>query len=65
MSKSRNINEALSLVRTIDQDDAIFVACALAYRDSILWSDDKRLKFVQKINVFNTFEMIGYFMQQR
>ena len=37
-------NEALRIVEQIDPDDAVFVACALAYPNSIIWSDDKALK---------------------
>jgi len=51
-------DEALRLVKGIDEDDAIFVACALAYNDSYIWSDDKRLKIVKKVRVLNTKEIM-------
>ncbi|MCX6706730.1 MAG: PIN domain-containing protein [Candidatus Woesearchaeota archaeon] len=50
--------EALEIVRQIDPDDAIFIACALAYPDSIIWSDDKKLKNQAKIKVINTQKII-------
>ena len=53
----RHKNKASGLVRDIDPDDAVFVACALAYPGSIIWSDDKQLKRLTKVKVLNTFEM--------
>ncbi|MFO8015883.1 MAG: PIN domain-containing protein [Candidatus Woesearchaeota archaeon] len=50
--------EAMKIVENIDPDDVIFAACALAYKESILWSDDKRLKKQSTIKVLNTKEMI-------
>jgi len=35
--------EAFEAVKLIDPDDVIFVACIMAYPNSILWSEDKRL----------------------
>ena len=49
--------EALSIVKDIDPDDVIFVACALAYPSSIIWSDDKKLKNQNKVNVLSTKEI--------
>lgn len=50
-------DEAIEIVKKIDIDDSIFIACALAYKDSILWSDDKQLKNQNKIKVLNTSEI--------
>ena len=50
--------EALEIVRQIDPDDAIFIACALAYPNSIIGSDDKKLKNQAKIKVINTQKII-------
>ncbi|HIH37705.1 PIN domain-containing protein [Candidatus Woesearchaeota archaeon] len=49
--------EAVSIIRNIDMDDAVFIACALAYPGSIIWSDDKKLKLQQRIRVFNSSEI--------
>ncbi|MBW2975991.1 PIN domain-containing protein [Candidatus Woesearchaeota archaeon] len=46
--------ESLEIVRKIDSDDQIFIACALAYPGSILWSDDKKLKKQSKVKVLST-----------
>ena len=51
--------EAYEIVKDIDQDDTLFIACALAYPDSIIWSDDKRLKQQSKIRIVNTSEMLN------
>ena len=50
-------NQAYELVKDIDPDDILFIACALAYPESIIWSDDKKLKQQHKINIINTTEM--------
>ena len=49
--------EALEILKDIDPNDAIFLACTLAYPDAILWSEDKRLKMQTKIKVLNTKEI--------
>lgn len=51
-------DRALDLVKDIDRDDAIFVACALAYDGSYIWSDDRKLKTVKNVRVLNTKEII-------
>ena len=43
--------EAVNIVKGIDTDDAVFIACALAYPNSIIWSDDKKLKKQDKIKL--------------
>ncbi len=50
--------EALEIIKDIDINDIIFIACALVYPNSIIWSDDKRLKTQTKIKVLNTKEII-------
>jgi predicted nucleic acid-binding protein len=50
--------EAYEAVKDIDPDDAVFVACVLAYPGSILWSDDKKLKNLSSITVLNTKDLI-------
>lgn len=49
--------EALEIIKDIDIDDVTFIACALAYPDSILWSDDKKIKKQSKVKVLNTTEI--------
>ena len=46
--------EALEIVKGIDSDDQIFIACALAYPNSILWSDDKKLQNQSRVKVLKT-----------
>jgi predicted nucleic acid-binding protein len=33
--------EAIEILKDIDIDDAPFIACGLAYSNSVLWSDDE------------------------
>jgi predicted nucleic acid-binding protein len=51
--------EAYEAVKDIDPDDVLFVACVLAYPNSVLWSDDKKLKKLMQITVFNTKEILN------
>ena len=53
-------DEAVEIIKDIDLDDAPFIACALAYPNSAIWSDDKKLKNQYKIKILNTKEMIDY-----
>lgn len=53
--------KALELVKDIDIDDVLFVACVLAYPNSVLWSYDKQLKNIPGITVINTKELIDLF----
>lgn len=46
--------KALEIVKTIDPNDAVFIACALAHPNSIIWSDDKKLKKQERVKVLNT-----------
>ena len=50
--------EALNVIGKIDPDDVLFIACALAYENSIIWSDDKKLKNQTRVKVLNTSEII-------
>lgn len=50
--------EAHELMKNIDVNDTLFVACALAYDGSILWSNDSQLKKQSRIKVINTAEAI-------
>jgi len=50
--------KALEIIKDIDKDDVLFIACALAYPNSVIWSDDKALKQQNIINVMNTREFI-------
>ncbi len=52
--------DALEIVKAIDPDDILFVACALAYPNSAVWSDDKKLKNQSKVKVLNTEEIISF-----
>jgi predicted nucleic acid-binding protein len=49
--------EAMNIIKDIDPNDAIFIACALAYPGSIIWSDDKKLKNQSVIKILNTQEI--------
>jgi len=50
--------KALEIVKDIDINDVLFVACALAHKNSVIWSDDKALKTQKKVKVINTKEIL-------
>ena len=50
--------EAFGIIKDIDPDDTIFIACALAYKNSLLWSDDKKLKRQSKVDIVETKDII-------
>lgn len=50
--------EALHIVKEIDKNDAMFIACALRHQPSVLWTDDKKLKQQSVIPIIDTSEMI-------
>ena len=48
--------KAYAIVKDIDVNDVLFVACALAYEDSIIWSNDSALKKQSRVKVITTAE---------
>lgn len=50
-------DEAYQIIKDIDPDDVTFIACALAFSGSLIWSDDKKLKRQTKVRIINTTEM--------
>ena len=49
---------ASAIMCDIDPKDDLYVACALAYPGSIIWSEDKALKRQHRVPVLNTAEML-------
>ena len=52
--------EAEEMVKDIDANDTLFIACALAYKGSILWSNDSNLKKQSRIKIINTAEAMEF-----
>ncbi|MBM3282376.1 MAG: PIN domain-containing protein [Candidatus Diapherotrites archaeon] len=50
--------QSLQIMEKIDINDALFIACALAYPNSVIWTEDKDFKKQSKIKVMNTAEII-------
>lgn len=53
--------QAYNIVKNIDINDIEFIACALAIKNSIFWTNDKKLKKIKEIKVLNTKEIILLF----
>lgn len=52
------LEESRAIMRTIDPNDDVFIACALAHPNSIVWSNDKALKKQTIVRVCNTAEIL-------
>jgi len=52
---------ALEIIENIDRDDVLFIACALAFPNSVIWSDDKRLKLQKAVKVYSSQEISSMF----
>ena len=57
------LKEANKLMGHIDQDDVVFLACALSLNIPI-WSDDKDFKKQEKIKTFTSQEMVAMFFKK-
>jgi predicted nucleic acid-binding protein len=53
------IYDALRLMGEIDEEDALFISCGMAYPDSLIWSDDKDFKKQNKIKIVTTEEILN------
>lgn len=60
-----NKEKAVEIIRDRDKDDITFIACALAYPNSVIWSDDKKLKRQKKIVILNTQEIMDFFANKQ
>lgn len=56
---------ACKIMENIDINDALFIACGLAYPGSAIWSDDKDFKKQQIIPTVNTREIINLIKTQQ
>jgi len=54
--------EARRLAESVESpEDLTFFACALAYPESIIWSNDQKLKRQTKVKIISTSEMLNFF----
>lgn len=51
--------EALTIMKDIDEKDAIFIACALAFNCPV-WSNDPHFKRQNKVKTFTTKEILNF-----
>ena len=50
--------QARQIMENIDVNDVLFIACGVAYPNSVIWTDDKDFKKQDKVKVMNTAEII-------
>ncbi len=55
------ILEAKEIMDKIDSKDTIFIACALAYEGSFIWSDDGHFEKQNRIKLLKTKDISKYF----
>jgi len=56
--------KANKIMKKIDANDSLFIACALAYPKSIIWSDDKHFKMQKTVKAYNTKELIEIILSE-
>ena len=54
----KNWNEAIGIMKHIDEEDVVFIAAALSISDSVIWSDDGHFEKQDKVKVLKTEEMV-------
>jgi len=54
---TEHLPEAKEVMKDIDIKDAPFIAAALAYEDSVIWSDDAHFKMQKRITAYTTVEI--------
>lgn len=54
----KNLEEAKSVMLHTDPDDVVFTAAALAYPDSIIWSDDARFERQSRVKIVKTKQFV-------
>ena len=54
----KNWNEAKKIMEHIDKEDVVFIAAALSFTDSIIWSDDRHFGKQGKVKVLKTEDMV-------
>ena len=53
-------DESDTLSKSVESsEDQLFFACALAHPDSVLWSNDKKLRRQTKVKIITTLEIIN------
>ena len=57
----KHLQEAKETMMEIDPDDVVFIATALAFKNSVIWSDDKDFEKQNKVVVINTNQLIKLF----
>lgn len=54
------LSEASELIGNIDPKDVPFIACALAYPNSVMWSDDRHFEKQNKIKILKQKDILDY-----
>lgn len=58
------MNEAMEIMGKIDEKDSQFIALALAIKNDGIWSNDRHFEKQDKIQVFNTSDIINFFKKK-
>ena len=59
------IDDAFKIIKKIDENDVLFFASVLAFPESVLWSDDKRLKKQSQVIIMNTTEFMLFITSKK
>ena len=58
-----HLGEARSIMYKIDPNDVVFIAAALAFRSSLIWSDDKDFERQKRVRVAKTRDIARLFVK--
>lgn len=54
----KNWDEAKKIMEKIDEEDVVFIAAALSFDNSVIWSDDAHFDKQNKVEVLKTRDMV-------
>ncbi len=54
----RNWTEAKKIMEHIDAEDVVFIATAMCFENTVIWSDDKHFEKQNRIKVWKTSDLI-------
>jgi predicted nucleic acid-binding protein len=58
-----HLDEAKLIMQKIDPNDVVFIAAALAFRNAVIWSDDKDFERQKKVRVVKTRDFARVFVK--
>ncbi len=58
-----HLDEAKNIIQKIDPNDVVFIAAALAFRNSVIWSDDRDFERQKRVRIVKTKDFARLFVK--